>query len=343
MPLEIKRFLQDHLVGVPGLPPVAELWLRQVGGGSINTAYQLYTRYNDPAMELVPKYSITSRSANDEPSAGGLSRLAKWFAKFNITAGFPDLFLSEAKGLTVLRRQGVIRVPETLAHIEADGHQLLILEWIDEGHRTRGFWGLFGEQLAALHRQTAPGFGLAASTAGLAVSTTGLAASSAGLAENNYIGALPQDNTPATDWVEFFIHRRLEPQVRLAADRGLLDKVAIQRLQNLYRRLADHFPAEPPALLHGDLWSGNFLCDSEGRPVLIDPAIYYGHRYMDLAMTTLFGGFEKPFYEAYHYHYPVPPDYHRAWDIANLYPLLIHLNLFGPSYLSQILHTIRSY
>ena len=216
----------------------------------------------------------------------------------------------------------MIRVPETLACLQADGHQFLLLEWIDQGPRTPAFWRLFGEQLAALHHQTAPTFGLG---------------------HNNYMGSLSQDNTPTGDWVDFFIRRRLEPQVQLAVQRDLLDNAAIGQFRRLYLRLPELFPPEPPALLHGDLWSGNFLCDTGGRPVLIDPAVYYGHRSVDLAMTTLFGGFEPPFYEAYHHHYPFPPDFRRQWDICNLYPLLVHLNLFGRSYLSQILHTIRSY
>ena len=95
--------------------------------------------------------------------------------------------------------------------------------------------------------------------------------------------------------------------------------------------------------MHGDLWSGNFLCDTAGQPVLIDPAVYFGHRHMDLALTTLFGGFEPAFYEAYNDIYPFPKNYLQQWEIANLYPLLIHLNLFGLSYKGNILHTIRRF
>ena len=293
MPLEINRFLHNYLPGAFGLPPATELNLRPISGGSINAAYQLSTDHN-----------------------------SRWFAKFNETGPFPDLFLCEDKGLSLLRAQRILRVPETLYCLQKEGRQLLVLEWIDEGPRTTAFWRLFGEQLAALHRQTKAGFGLSF---------------------NNYMGSLPQDNTLSTDWVDFFIHRRLEPQIRLAAGQGLLDKPAIGHFQRLYQRLPDFFPPEPPALLHGDLWAGNFLCDTQGRPVLIDPAVYYGHRSIDLAMTTLFGGFEPPFYEAYHHHYPLPPDHRRQWDIANLYPLLIHLNLFGAQYMGNILTIIRGF
>jgi protein-ribulosamine 3-kinase len=301
MPLEIKEFLGKTLSGIPGLPPAGELFIRQVGGGSINATYQLSTKNN-----------------------------SRWFCKFNDARQFPDLFAKEANGLALLRQQLIIRIPATIACLQAAHHQILLLEWIEEGPKTTGFWRLFGEQLAALHRAATPHL----SPEGRPLF---------GLEEDNYMGALPQDNTHSPGWTEFFARRRLEPQIRLAADSGLLDNTAIRHFERLYSRLPDFFPPEPPALLHGDLWSGNFLCDTAGRPVLIDPAVYYGHRSIDLAMTTLFGGFEKLFYEAYDYHYPLPPGYQQQWVICNLYPLLIHLNLFGHAYLPNILTTIQRF
>ena len=291
--LEIKQLLQKALAGVAGLPPVEELYIRQIEGGSINASYQVSTKDN-----------------------------RQWFCKFNDSPQFPDLFVKEAGGLTALAGHSPFRIPAIVASMRFKSHQALVLEWIDQETPAPAFWALFGEQLARLHRVTRPEFGLD---------------------EDNYIGALPQDNTPTEHWPEFFIRHRLEPQVRLAADRGLLNDTAIDRFRRLYLRLPDLFPPEPPALLHGDLWNGNFLCDTAGRPVLIDPAVYYGHRSMDLAMTTLFGGFDRAFYEAYAWHYPLPPDHHRQWAVCNLYPLLVHLNLFGGGYLSNILHTIKDF
>jgi protein-ribulosamine 3-kinase len=113
--------------------------------------------------------------------------------------------------------------------------------------------------------------------------------------------------------------------------------------ENLYRELESVFDIEQPSLLHGDLWNGNFMCDQNSEPVLIDPALYFGHRSMDLAMTALFGGFEKSFYEAYNYHFPFPNNYREQWEICNLYPLLIHLNLFGAGYLGQIGRTLERF
>jgi fructosamine-3-kinase len=244
------------------------------------------------------------------------------FCKVNDRTRFPGLFRKEADGLRLLGETGIFRVPRILACAESGDHQLLVLEYVDSGSRSPIFWRRFGEQLASLHRITSPAFGLD---------------------HPNYMGSLSQDNTPSASWPEFFEHRRLEPQVRMAAARGLLDRTAAKQFANLYRRLPDIFPPEPSALLHGDLWSGNFLTGTDGHPVLIDPAVYYGHRSIDLAMTTLFGGFDPAFYEAYHAHYPLPANCREQWAVANLYPLLIHLNLFGHSYLSNILHTIRGF
>jgi fructosamine-3-kinase len=246
----------------------------------------------------------------------------RWFCKLNDAGKFPDLFETESKGLALLAGYPSIRVPAVLACTEITGTQILVLEWIDQGNRTDAFWKRFGEQLARLHLTTRPDFGLD---------------------HDNYIGALHQDNTPAANWTDFFRERRLQPQVRLARKSGLLTPEAARQFDRLYERLDEIFSTEPPALLHGDLWSGNFLADAAGQPVLIDPAVYFGHRIADLAMTTLFGGFEPAFYDAYHWHYPLPPGYREQWEIANLYPLLVHLNLFGTGYLSNILLTLQRF
>jgi protein-ribulosamine 3-kinase len=313
MPGPVTSFLRPILSRAAALRDDETLFHSPVGGGSINDTYQVSTKDNK-----------------------------RWFCKFNQAAGFPGLFEKEARGLALLGRLGPLRVPAVIACEAAAGQQVLVLEWIREGPRSDAFWRLFGEQLAQLHRVTRP---------------------LPGLEENNYMGALPQDNSPVTPdlsfpdvasanqiqpritpWSDFFIQRRLRPQVHLAASHGLLDTTALRHFERLYRALPGIFgEEEPPSLLHGDLWSGNFLCDSSGQPVLIDPAVYYGHRCMDLAMTTLFGGFGSSFYESYAYHYPLPVNYRQQWEIANLYPLLIHLNLFGKSYSGDIIHTIQRF
>lgn len=263
-----------------------------VGGGSINHTYR-----------------ITSGKET-------------FFCKVNQLAAFPGLFEGEQQGLELLARQEVIRLPRVIAGGHTGDHQVLILEWIEQGLKTTAFWKTFGKQLAALHYIRDNQFGL----------TT-----------DNYMGALPQSNQLTNNWIDFFIQQRLQPQVKLAVNRQLLEPVHNSHFEHLYQQLGNVFAREPAALLHGDLWSGNFLCDDAENPVLIDPAVYYGHRSMDMAMTTLFGGFDGAFYESYQYHYPLPANYRQQWELCNLYPLLIHLNLFGKSYLADIVRTIRRY
>jgi protein-ribulosamine 3-kinase len=291
--MDLASICKSVLSSSKACDPAASLELVPLGGGDINDSYQVLTDNNQ-----------------------------SWFCKFNDANDFPGLFAKESSGLSLLGQPEIIRVPAVIACGTAGGKQVLVLEWIGPGERTRGFWSLFGEQLARLHRTTRLAFGLD---------------------EDNYIGPLNQDNTSSTDWAGFFRHRRLEPQIRLAMGKGLLDAAILRHFDGLYRRLGDIFPSEPACLLHGDLWNGNFLCDGKSRPVLIDPACYYGHRSMDLAMTALFGGFEKPFYDAYAYYYPFPSNYKVQWEICNLYPQLVHLNLFGKSYLGNILNTIQRF
>jgi len=245
-----------------------------------------------------------------------------FFCKINQLSAFPGLFNAEQKGLELLAQQQVLRIPRVIAHAHTGDMQVLILEWIEQGLKTADFWKTFGRQLAALHH---------------------IQHSRCGLESDNYMGALPQNNQWTNSWTDFFAHQRLQPQVKLALDRRLLEPAHVTQFEKLYQQLGNIFQDEPAALLHGDLWSGNFLSDDAGQPVLIDPAVYYGHRNMDLAMTTLFGGFDALFYESYQYHFPLPANFRQQWDICNLYPLLIHLNLFGKSYLSDILYTIRQY
>jgi protein-ribulosamine 3-kinase len=247
---------------------------------------------------------------------------SSFFCKINKLSAFPGLFAAEQKGLKLLAHQQVIGTPRVIAHGHTGDTQVLILEWIEQGLKTDAFWQTFGKQLAALHYKQH---------------------NQCGLDAGNYMGALPQNNEWTSSWTTFFIQQRLQPQVQLALERHLLEPAQATQFEKLYLQLDTIFPDEPAALLHGDLWSGNFLCDDTGKPVLIDPAVYYGHRSMDLAMTTLFGGFDGVFYESYQYHFPLPPNYKQQWEICNLYPLLIHLNLFGKGYLSDILHTIGRY
>jgi len=240
--------------------------------------------------------------------------------KINSVSDFPGMFSLEADGLALLRSSGAIRVPEVIVNTVIKSSQVLVLEWLEPQKKTPGFWKTFAEQLSQLHCVKGTSFGLD---------------------YDNYMGALKQTNKRSALWTDFFFEQRIQPQVRLAADNGLLSASQCSLFERLPTLLPQLFPQAAPVLLHGDLWSGNFICTDRQQPALIDPAVYYGHSAVDLALTTLFGGFDKSFYEAYHYYNPLPADHDRQWDCCNLYPLLIHLNLFGRSYLPQIISIIK--
>lgn len=245
-----------------------------------------------------------------------------YFVKINSVHEYPGLFEKEARGLEFLGKQQLIRVPVVIACEVIGNYQVLVLEWIKPGNRDTHFWKEFGTALARLHHVSESFFGFD---------------------HDNYMGALPQVNSKNDNWPQFFVENRLQPQLELAIHRSLITRKELTCFERLYIKIPDIFNEEKPSLLHGDLWSGNFMCDEQRRPVLIDPAVYFGHRSVDLGMTTLFGGFAAEFYDAYHFHFPFPANYREQWEVANLYPLLIHLNLFGSSYLSQIKTILRQF
>jgi len=251
-----------------------------------------------------------------------INKIEKYFCKINSAEKYPLLFEKEKNGLQTLQRSKIFVIPTIILCTEIEKYQVLIMEWIEPAFPGDSFWEDFGERLAALHAITQDQFGLE---------------------EDNYMGALPQSNSLEKNWVDFFIQQRIQPQLKLAIDKQLIHPSHLPDFDSLYTKLPVIFPEEPPALLHGDLWNGNFLCDEAQRPVLIDPAIYYGHRAMDLGMTTLFGGFENKFYKAYVNQQYLPANYQEQWEVCNLYPLLIHLNLFGRSYFSQVMSIVNKF
>lgn len=230
------------------------------------------------------------------------------FIKVN-DARFADAFAAEADGLEALRGAGA-RTPRALHHGTHGQQAFLVLEFLEL--QGSGDWAALGTMLAQTHRQAGPRFGWA---------------------RDNYLGATPQQNRWHDDWPTFFAQCRLAPQLSLAARRGFrLDPGKALDL------LRSHSPE--PALLHGDLWSGNAAFTPEGAPVIFDPAVYYGDREADLAMTELFGGFPKAFYAAYEAAYPLARGYALRKHLYNLYHLLNHLNLFGGGYAAQVRSTL---
>jgi fructosamine-3-kinase len=231
-----------------------------------------------------------------------------------------SMFEAEADGLQELARAEAVRVPRVLAFDVADDMSFLALEWIDLGGSASAASSRLGEQLARQHRVTADQFGWY---------------------RDNTIGSTPQINTRCKSWPEFFRERRLRYQLDLAAQNGYggrLQERGTRLLERLDVFFATHRPQ--PSLLHGDLWGGNFGVDASGTPVIYDPAVYYGDREADIAMTYLFGGFPTAFYSAYESAWPLSVSAHPRVKLYNLYHVLNHLNLFGGGYESQSLSMI---
>jgi len=237
-----------------------------------------------------------------------------YFVKINNSSVFKNGFKEEVLGLQFLKENGVI-APKVVANGIFKSEIYLVLSWIDSAFETAQFWENFAHQLADLHRHKGTSFGLE---------------------YDNFMGKLLQKNTFYDDFVIFFIENRLKPQVKLAFDMGALQTKEVHLFESLYKQLPAIFPAEKPSAIHGDLWSGNFITTPNNKAVFIDPAVYYGHREVDLAMSLLFGGFSSSFYTTYIESYPLEKGFDSRKDIYNLYPLLIHLNLFGNSYLQPI-------
>ncbi len=164
-----------------------------------------------------------------------------------------------------------------------------------------------------------------------------------GFHTDNYMGSLAQQNHESVDWVAFFVKNRLLPQIELASFKNLLDINDALLFDKLIEKLPSLYEKERPSLVHGDLWSGNVIFSNLQEPVLIDPATYYGNREVDMGMTRLFGGFSGAFYEAYQQTYPLKRGWEQRCEIWNLYPLLIHLNLFGRGYLKQIKSVLNKF
>lgn len=231
-----------------------------------------------------------------------------------------DMFVAEAEGLAEISATCTVRVPEVVAFGEAETGVFIALEWLDFEPSNVVMDRLLGEQLARMHETTRDAFGWH---------------------RDNTIGLTPQTNIKCRDWIEFFGEQRLGYQLRLAADNGHSGKLQ-DRGSKLLKRLPiyfDNLVSTEPSLLHGDLWSGNWAC-SDGHPVVFDPAVYYGDREADIAMTRLFGGFGDAFYDAYENHWPQRDGHHERQCLYQLYQVLNHLNLFGSGYLGRAMSLI---
>ena len=245
-----------------------------------------------------------------------------YFLKLNSVDYAETMFKAEALGLRLISESGAIAAPHVLTTGKIGNHAYLILEFIRSGSKTADAMASFGRQLALMHSANHIQFGLET---------------------DNFIGRLPQSNQRHDDWVSFYINERLMPQFKMALDDNLMTISDVPSLHLLESRLQSLMPEVNASLLHGDLWGGNYLIDQKGKPYLIDPAVYYGHSEVDIAMSRLFGGFSSAFYEAYFEILPQEKYFNERMDIYQLYYLLVHLNLFGSSYYDSVRSIIRKY
>ncbi len=237
-----------------------------------------------------------------------------YFVKYNNMPSAEAIISSEIRGLQLLAHHAV-DVPQVYAYHHQQELAYILTDWVVPGMRNNH---RLAKSLVKMHKITKEHFGLN---------------------HDNYIGSLPQKNTNYHDFTEYYISTRIEPQVRLSNDFGFRLKVNLELFQQV---LFDLIPIEQPALLHGDLWSGN-LIDSDKGPIFIDPSVSYGHREMDLAMMRLFGGFDSEVFGKYNELFPLHKDWTGRADLFQLYYLLVHLNIFGKQYLGSVKQILDKY
>jgi len=248
---------------------------------------------------------------------------SNYFLKYDHSTS-NDMFIKEANGLKELAKANAIRIPNVLSFDE----DYILLEYIPTGNKKKDFFEEFGRSFAEMHKFTSESFGFY---------------------EDNYIGSNPQKNIPVENekksWVSFYFNKRILFQLQLAEKLGNSTdalRKGVSKLENIIQEIIGD-TKEKPSLLHGDLWGGNYMVDENGNAVLIDPAVYYGHREADLGMTKLFGGFSSEFYRAYVETFPLEDGHEYRENIYKLYQVLNHLNLFGGDYYSQALSLIKFY
>ena len=271
--------------------------------------------------ERIIKFSILS--GGDISNAYKVNTaINSFFIKCNASPNALDMFEKEALGLNLIRQTNTIKTPDVISYGSFNGHAYLILEHIESKSASSNDFQRFGEQLAKLHICTSKNFGLNT---------------------DNFIGRLQQTNSFKNDWLGFYTDERLIPQLSLSKRKGLLSERECPSTQEIKNRLYVPFEGIRASLLHGDLWGGNYLISKDGTPYLIDPAVYYGHNEVDIAMSKLFGGFGKAFYEAYHAIIPEDEHTNVRMEIYQLYYLLIHLNMFGSSYYRAVKRILNRY
>ncbi|MDD2551518.1 MAG: fructosamine kinase family protein [Dysgonamonadaceae bacterium] len=246
-----------------------------------------------------------------------------YFLKVNSQPDAYEMFVAEKTGLKTIEDTKTIAVPKVHLVNRYEGKSFLLMDYVESKHADPKDLKLLGSQLTHLHLNTADEFGFTS---------------------NNFIGSLPQSNNQHASWPDFYWHERILPQLKLAEQKNLLNSkeiIAEQVALKVFEKLLDN--DVKPSLVHGDLWGGNYLIAVDGTPYLIDPAVYYGHSMVDIAMSKLFGGFGNDFYSAYHDIIPKTDYYNAQIDLYQLYFLLVHLNLFGRSYYGSVASIMKRY
>lgn len=238
-----------------------------------------------------------------------------FFAKIMQGRRGQEVLQAEARALRAISLSKSLKAPNIIGLDKISQGSCLLLEYIPPGQKTPQAMEALGRGLAKMHQTYADSFGWT---------------------EDNFIGSLPQKNTPLENWAEFYTYCRLLPMYRDAVDRGMLDAAEVPSPEHMEKRIQNQLPSIKPALLHGDLWGGNYLISDGGTAYLIDPASYYGHSEVDLAMSRLFGGFSETFYAAYREIIPDAPGWENRVGLYQLYYLLVHLVLFGKAYAAGV-------
>lgn len=245
-----------------------------------------------------------------------------FFMKRNAALFGHDFFEKEARGLDLLANAGAMKVARPLFDGKYHQEIFVVMEYLEKGSPSDHFWSDFGRSLANLHRHTEETFGLS---------------------YDNYVGKIHQRNNRHASWSRFYSEERILPLVSRAVQHKLLDPSATACAENLCKKMGELVPEEKPSLIHGDLWHGNFMVWQNGKVAIFDPALYYGHREMDLAMSRLFGGFDEQFYESYQEAWPLVAGYNEREPIHQLYPLLVHLLLFGGHYRQDVESILKKF
>lgn len=265
-----------------------------------------------------------------EPVHGGdinrayclFERDAKYFLKINDANQYPKMFEKEMNGLNALSNNCTLIIPQVIKCGIVEQQQYLLLKWIEKGSPKKDFWEQFAEGLATMHKKQQPFFGWE---------------------EDNYIGSLQQQNKKYASWNLFYAECRVMPLANKLFEAGAFTGKDVRTAEKLCEKFNELFPAEPAALLHGDLWSGNFMVTANGYVSIFDPAVYYGHREMDIGMSKLFGGFVQRFYDTYNEIYSLEKDWMKRLQLTQLYPILVHAILFGGHYVDNARTMIKYY